>query len=112
MKFLFIFLGLIALTSSIRLRGVVSTTPTITIASQPEYQEIPMIPTLSSQIPIKTQIGQGYYYTVSIISQNSPFIKSKSRSIYIYFSFFIIESIIKKMITDRCADALAHTCWK
>ena len=62
MKFLFIFLGLIALTSSIRLRGVVSTTPTITIASQPEYQEIPMIPTLSSQIPIKTQIGQGYYY--------------------------------------------------
>ncbi len=45
MKFLFIFLGLIALTSSIRLRGVVSTTPTITIASQPEYQEIPMIPT-------------------------------------------------------------------
>ena len=62
MKFLFIFLGLIALTSSIRLRGVVSTTPTITIASQPEYQEIPMIPTLSSQIPIKTQIGQGFYY--------------------------------------------------
>ena len=62
MKFLFIFLGLIALTSSIRLRGVVSTTPTITLASQPEYQEIPMIPTLSSQIPIKTQIGQGYYY--------------------------------------------------
>ena len=62
MKFLFIFLGLIALTSSIRLRGIVSTTPTITIASQPEYQEIPMIPTLSSQIPIKTQIGQGYYY--------------------------------------------------
>ena len=62
MKFLFIFLGLIALTSSIRLRGVVSTTPSITIASQPEYQEIPMIPTLSSQIPIKTQIGQGYYY--------------------------------------------------
>ena len=62
MKFLFIFLGLIALTSSIRLRGVVSTTPTITIASQPEYQEIPMIPTLSSQIPVKTQIGQGYYY--------------------------------------------------
>ena len=62
MKFLFIFLGLIALTSSIRLRGVVSTTPTITIASQPEYQELPMIPTLSSQIPIMTQIGQGYYY--------------------------------------------------
>lgn len=53
-------------------------------------------------------MGRGYYYTVSIISQNSPFIKSKSRFIYIYFSFFIIESIIKKMITDKCADLFAH----
>lgn len=64
MKFIFFFFCLIALSTSIRLKGVVSTTPTITIASQPEFQEIPIISTLSSQIPIKTQgqIGQGYYY--------------------------------------------------
>ena len=62
MKLIFFFFCLIALSTSIRLKGVVSTTPTITIASQPEFQEIPIISTLSSQIPIKTQIGQGYYY--------------------------------------------------